>query len=140
MMILDTNVVSEVMRPRPNERVKHWLDNQPTGTLCLTATTLAELLAGIASMPDGMRKDGLARTLEEFREFVLDRRILPFDDATAHAYAVLVSKARAKGRAIAVADGQIAAIAWVHGFMVATRDTGPFEAAGVAFVNPWNSR
>jgi len=139
MIILDTNVVSEVMRPQPDLGAKKWLDSQRTEALYLTATSLGELLAGIASMPDGRRKDGFARVLQEFRLSVLNRRILPFDDAAASAYAILVARARTKGRAVAIADGQIAAIAWVHGFTVATRDTSPFEAAGVAFVNPWET-
>jgi predicted nucleic acid-binding protein len=137
MIILDTNVVSEVMKPQPDLEVKKWLDSQRTEALYLTATSLGELLAGIATMPDGRRKDGFARVLQEFRGIVLNHRILPFDDVAASAYASLVARARTKGRAIAIADGQIAAIGQVHGFIVATRDTSPFEAAGVAFLNPW---
>jgi predicted nucleic acid-binding protein len=139
MILLDTNVVSEVMRPKPDLRVKAWLDRQMAESLYLTAISLGELLAGIAAMPDGRRKDGFARVLQEFHLSVLNRRILPFDDAAASAYAILVARARTKGRAVAIADGQVAAIAQVHGFIVATRDTSPFEAAGVAFLNPWET-
>lgn len=139
MIILDTNVVSEVMRPKPDLRVKTWLDERRTENFYLTATSLGELLAGIASMADGRRKNGFAQVLMEFRELFLDRRILAFDDAAANAYAAIVALGRSKGRPIAIADGQIAAIAQVHGFTVATRDTSPFEAAGVAFVNPWQA-
>jgi predicted nucleic acid-binding protein len=137
MIILDTNVVSETMKPASHPGVSVWLDRQETETLFLTATSLAELLAGIQSMSNGRRKHNLGELLDAFRFRMINRRLLPFDEAAANAYALLISRARSKGRAISIADGQIAAIAEVHGFTVATRDTSPFEAAGISYLNPW---
>jgi plasmid stability protein/predicted nucleic acid-binding protein len=103
----------------------------------LTATSLSELLVGIDRLPDGKRKKGLDIALHEFLARLFEDRILPFDNQAAVAYAPLISRARASGATISVADGQIAAIATVHGFSVATRDAAPFVAAGVAVINPW---
>ncbi|WP_316976499.1 type II toxin-antitoxin system VapC family toxin [Shumkonia mesophila] len=137
MIVLDTNVVSEPMRPNGAPGVLAWLDRQAAETLFLTATSLAELLVGIAALPDGRRKDGLDGALHDLLVKLFGPRILPFDQQAAKAYAPLVGRARANGRIISVADGQIAAIAAVRGFTVATRDVQPFIAAGVPVVNPW---
>jgi len=137
MIVLDTNVVSEPIKPKGNPAVQAWLDQQVAETLYLTATSLSELLVGIEILPDGKRKEGLGAALAELLAGLFESRILPFDQQAAMAYAPLVGRARADGRIITVSDGQIAAIAAVHGFAVATRDTEPFEAAGVPVVNPW---
>jgi hypothetical protein len=139
MIILDTCVISEPMKARANPAVTAWLDRQAAETLYLTATNLSELLTGIELLPGGRRKRGMAAELRELLERLFGERFLDFDREAAVAYAVLVSRAAAKGLAISVADGQIAAIAAVHGFAVATRDTTPFLAAGVTVVNPWES-
>ena len=137
MIILDTNVVSEPMKPNANPAVVAWLDQQVAETLYLTATSLAELLVGIEVLPIGKRKEGLDAALVDLMSILFGSRVLPFDHHAAMAYAPLVNRARVGGRIISVADGQIAAIAAVHGFAVATRDTGPFMAAGVSIINPW---
>ncbi len=137
MIILDTNVVSEPMKRNGNPAVQTWLDQQAAETLYLTATSLSELMVGIAILPDGRRKEGLDGALNELLARLFASRILPFDQQTAIAYAPLIRRARAEGRLISVADGQIAAIAAVHGFTVATRDTAPFTAVGVPVINPW---
>ena len=137
MIILDTNVVSEPMKPNGNLAVRKWLDRQVAETLYLTATSLSELLVGIDILPDGKRKQGLDTALAELMVKLFGTRILPFDRQAAIAYAPLVSRNRTVGCIISVADGQIAAIAATHGFTVATRDTAPFVAAGVAVINPW---
>ena len=137
MIVLDTNVVSEPMRRNGNPAVGAWLDRQVAETLYLTAPSLSELLVGIAILPKGKRKAVLDASLSELLHILFGSRILPFDQTAALAYAPLVNRARAKGRPISVADGQIAAIAAVHGFTVATRDTAPFIAAGVPVTNPW---
>lgn len=137
MIILDTNVVSEPMRANGNPAVKAWLDRQVAETLYLTATSLSELLVGIEMLPGGKRKDGLEAALSGLLDVLFGSRILPFDRSAAVTYAPLVNRARIGGRLISVADGQIAAIAAVHGFTVATRDTAPFIAAGVPVINPW---
>lgn len=137
MIILDTNVVSEPMRPSGSPAVRAWLDRQVAETLYLTATGLSELMLGIEVLPAGRRRDELRAGLAELLDTLFERRILPFDAAAAHAFARLAAQARSAGRAIAMADGQIAAIAAVHGFRVATRDRAPFEAAGVPVIDPW---
>ena len=138
MIVLDTNVVSEPIRPKGNPAVLAWLDRQAAETLFLTSTSLAELMTGIALLPEGRRKDWLNSTLGDLLAKLFGRRILPFDQQAAMAYAGLFSRARLAGRAISVADCQIAAIAQTQGFTVATRDTAPFVATGVPVINPWD--
>jgi predicted nucleic acid-binding protein len=137
VIILDTNVVSEPMKPDGDRAVQAWLDEQIAETLYLTSISLSELLLGVEVLPDGKRKAGLAAALSDLLVMLFGARVLPFDQQAATKYAASVSRARAAGRAISMADGQIAAIAAVHGFTVATRDTAPFVAAGVPVVNPW---
>lgn len=139
MIVLDTNVVSEPMKANGNAGVQAWLDNQSAETLFLTTTSLYELLLGIEMLPAGQRGEGLGAALGELLVNLFGARILSFDQAAAMAYAPLVGRARAAGKSISVADGQIAAIAAVHGFAVATRDTAPFVAAGVPVINPWQA-
>ena len=137
MIILDTNVLSEPMKPNSNPVVQAWLDRQTAETLFLTATSLSELLVGIEILPDGKRKEGLAIALKALMAELFESRILSFNQQAALAYAPLISRARNSGCLISVADGQIAAIATVHGFTIATRDVAPFVAAGVPVINPW---
>jgi len=139
MIILDTNVISEPMKATANPAVVAWLDRQAAETLYLTATNLSELLVGIELLPAGRRKSGLAAALDTLLADLFAMRFLDFDHAAAAAYAGVVSRARSKGCAISVGDGQIAAIATAHGFAVATRNTAPFLAAGVPVINPWES-
>ncbi|PBN43553.1 type II toxin-antitoxin system VapC family toxin [Sphingobium sp. D43FB] len=138
MIVLDTNVVSEAMRPSADPSVIDWLNRQPAETLFLTSVTLAELLFGIAALPEGKRKNALASTLDGLLELFGDR-ILPFETKAAQSYATLATQARAVGKGLSTPDGYIAAIAAATGFSVATRDTAPFDAVGVAVINPWNS-
>ena len=137
MIILDTNVVSEPMKPDGDRGVQAWLDEQIAETLYITSVSISELLLGVELLPDGKRKEGLAVALSDLLVTLFGDRVLAFDLQAATMYAARISKARATGRAISMADGQIAAIAAVHGFTVATRDTAPFVAAGVPVVNPW---
>ncbi len=137
MIILDTNVVSEPMRPSGDPVVREWLDRQVAETLYLTATSLSELLVEIELVPRGKRREHLSATLSALMDRLFGPRILPFDRQAATAYASLVGRARTRGRSISVADGQIAAIAEVHGFAIATRDTAPFKAVGASVLNPW---
>jgi predicted nucleic acid-binding protein len=137
MIILDTNVVSELVSSRCDPAVRSWLDDQASEAVFLTAINLSELLLGIELLPQGKRRQGLSLLLEEFIVRLGQDRVLPFDKSAAKAYALIMSRSRAKGFSISIPDGQIAAITEVHGFTIATRDTGPFEAAGVSFVNPW---
>ncbi|HEY4173712.1 MAG TPA: PIN domain-containing protein [Rhodopila sp.] len=137
MIILDTNVLSEPMKAGGNPAVSAWLDRQNIDTLYLTTVNLAELLLGLELMPLGVRRSRLEARIGEVINAFGQARTLPFDTQAARFFAVLVARARATGHAIAVADGQIAAIAAVRGFSVATRDTAPFVAAGIPVINPW---
>ena len=139
MILLDTNVVSEPLRPSPDTRVIEWIDAQALETLFLSAITVAELRAGVALLPAGKRRAGLHESLETRVLPLFAGRVLPFDLGCTQAYAELMAKARASGLAIAGADGYIAAIAAARGMAVASRDTGPFEAAGAAVINPWQA-
>ncbi|MBA3588988.1 type II toxin-antitoxin system VapC family toxin [Methylibium sp.] len=138
MILLDTNVVSEPLRAAPDTRVIEWIDAQALETLFLSAITVAELRAGVALLPAGRRRSVLQQNLEKRVLPLFAGRVLPFDLACTRAYADLMGKARAAGLAVATADGYIAAIAAANGFAVATRDTGPFEAAGAAVIDPWH--
>ena len=137
MILLDTNVISEPIKLSGDTKVLAWLDAQMVETLYLSTISLAELRFGVACMPAGKRKDTLHTSLEQRILPLFAGRILPLDGATTEAYAALRALARAQGQAIAAADGYIAATAIQHGLMVATRDTGPFEAAGLTVINPW---
>ena len=139
MIVLDTNVVSEPLRPVPAPEVLAWLDRQPAETLFLTTISLAELRYGVEALPAGKRQAALRASVEDQIAALFTGRFLPFDQAAASCYATVRSRAKASGVAIAAADSYIAAIAAAHGFAVATRDETPFRAAGVEVVNPWNS-
>lgn len=139
MILLDTNVVSEPLRQTPEARVIAWMDAQPMETLFLSVITVAELRAGLALLPAGKRRSGLQENLERRVLPLFAGRVLPFDMACTPAYAALMAKARVAGLAVATADGYIAAIAATHGFSIATRDTGPFQAAGAPVINPWQA-
>ena len=137
MILLDTNVVSEPLKLTGDVGVLTWIDAQIIETLYLSTISLAELRFGIAALAPGKRRDTLHTSLEQRILPLFAGRILPFDAAASEAYAVLRTRARAQGKAIAPADGYIAATAIDKGLMVATRDTGPFEAAGLTVINPW---
>jgi toxin FitB len=139
MIVLDTNVVSEAMKPEPHPAVRAWLNNQAAETLYLSSVTLAELLFGIAALPVGKRKDMLAQTLEGLMGLFRDR-VLPFDIDAARRYAELAMTAKASGRGFPTPDGYIAAIAASRDFIVASRDTAPYEAVGVSVINPWEAQ
>jgi toxin FitB len=138
MIILDTNVVSEPLNKHGSPEVLAWLDRQPSEALYLAATVLSELIFGIEILPGGKRKTALAMAMRDLLAKIFEDRFLAFGREAAETYAILASRSRSKGQPISVPDCQIAAIAAVHGFTVATRDTAPFLAAGVAVVNPWS--
>jgi predicted nucleic acid-binding protein len=119
--------------------VTEWINAQALETLFLSAITVAQLRAGLALLPAGRRRAGLQESLETRVLPLFSGRVLPFDLACTQAYAELTARARASGLAIASADGYIAAIAVANRLTVATRDTGPFEAAGAGVINPWQA-
>lgn len=138
MILLDTNVVSEAMKPEPHPSVRGWLDAQAAETLFLSSVTIAELMFGIGALPRGKRKDRLATTLDGVME-LFEPRILSFDTQAARRYADLAVKARKAGKGFPTPDGYIAAIAAAHGFAVASRDTTAFAAAGLTVIDPWTA-
>lgn len=138
MILLDTNVVSEAMKPAPDDAMRGWLDEQAAETLYLSSVTVAELLFGIGALPKGKRKDKLAGALDGVMELFADR-VLPFDIDAARHYADLAVRARVAGKGFPTPDGYIAAIAASKGFVVATRDTSAFDAAGVEVIDPWKA-
>ena len=138
MILLDTNVVSEAMKPEPDPAVRKWLDEQVAETLYLSSVTIAELMFGIGALPKGKRKDKLTAALDGVLE-LFGTRILPFDAGAARRYADLAVKARAAGKGFPTPDGSIAAIAAAHDFAVASRDTSAFKAAGLTVIDPWTT-
>lgn len=139
MIVLDTNVVSEAMKPEPDPALRDWLDEQAAETLYLSSVTVAELLFCIGALPDGRRKQTLATTLDGMLP-LFDGRILAFDTDAARHYADLAVAGRKAGKGFPTPDGYIAAIATAHGFTVATRDASAFNAAGVPVIDPWTAR
>lgn len=139
MILLDSNIVSEPMRQRPERRVQVWLDAQAVESLYLSTVSLSELFLGIGSLPVGRRRKGLAAALGLQIESLFEDRIIPFDVAAAQAYAKVVTVARRNGYPISIADGQIAATAAARNFTVASRDEAPFRAAGLPVINPWKT-
>lgn len=137
MIILDTNVVSELMRPDPSSNVVDWVAGQAASDLYLSAVSEAELLYGVEMLPPGARRDRLLEEVEGMLREDFDERILPFDSAAARAYAVIAAARRAAGRPINHADCQIAAIARCRDASVATRDVDGFAGSGIELINPW---
>ena len=139
MTILDTDVFSEVVKPRPDPTVIEWLGAQNYQHVYLTALTSAEVRHGLNHMPAGKRQALLQAAVEALFENEFAGRILPFDEAASLCYAQLVVERERAGRPIQAFDAQIAAIARAHGATVATRNTKDFEQCGVTLVNPWTT-
>src|SRR5690606_7249267 len=137
MIVLDTNVISEIYRPSPEPRVIDWLVSQ-TGHVAISAITLAELLAGVRRLPDSRRKDELAARIEEaVAPYRGSRSVLAFDDGAAERYADVLASREAAGAPISTADAQIAAICLAHDAACATRNVKDFAHTGVELVDPW---
>ncbi|MFS0893184.1 type II toxin-antitoxin system VapC family toxin [Microbacterium sp. 179-I 3D3 NHS] len=140
MIVLDTNVISEVFRSAPDEHVVAWLEGL-TGDVAITAVTLAELLAGVGRLPDGRRRDELsARIHAAIAPFRGSDSILAFDDAAAARYPHVVIGREAAGRPISTADAQIAAICLTRDAICATRNVRDFAHTGVDVLDPWTRR
>lgn len=138
MIVLDTNVISEMMRRAPSAAVVAWLDDQPPSSLFLTAVTEAEIRFGLAVLPAGKRRDSSVKAAERIFEEILGGRILPFDSEAAGAYAVIAAARRRLGRPISQFDCQIAAIARSRGASVATRNTSDLEFCDTGIIDPWH--
>jgi toxin FitB len=139
VIILDTNVISEVMRPQPSPVVVAWMSAQVPDDLFTTAITVGEVLYGIELLPKGKRRDQLLRQAEAMFVEDLAGNILAFDEASARLFALIAATRRTHGRPIGDQDAQIAAIARANGATLATRNTDDFEGCGVRLVNPWKA-
>ena len=134
---MDTNVLSELMRPTPDASIASWVAGRATSSLHLTAVSEAELRFGLAIIPPGRRRDGLAQGLERMLRTGFANRVLPFDSAAASAYAVSAAARRAIGRPMPETDCQIAAIARSRGMAAVTRNVRDFADAGIVAIDPW---
>lgn len=138
-ILLDTNVLSELMRPRPAVAVLEWFERQQDVAFFVCAVTRAEILLGIALLPAGKRRDNLAASAEQMFAEDFAARSLAFDDACATEYAVLVAACAHQGRSVSTEDAQIASIALIHGLALATRNVKDFKGIdGLTVVNPWD--
>ncbi len=140
MILIDTNVISGLWMAESNPDVLARIDAQTIDTLYLPTITVAELRSGLATMPKGKHHTIYQERLEKEVLPIFTDRVLPFDLDASQAYAELMARTRTGGKAIGKADGYIAATSITCGLMVATRDTGPFEAAGLNIINPWKVR
>ena len=137
MIILDTNVVSEVFKPKPDHAAAGWLMAQPKDQCFLTAISKSELLFGLVRMPDGKRKRDLADVIQAFFDLELLNPVLAFESSDAEHYADILARRQRLGRRMGELDAQIAAIARRRGCSVATRNGADFEDCGIDIINPW---
>ncbi len=145
MLVLDTNVLSEIMRPSPEPRVLQWLDKQQKSQIWLTSITCAEILAGIARLPDGKRKSGLQQAAQHMLVEEFSSRILAFDQLAAIHYAEVLTQRSRAGKPISMADAQIAAmcksaaltITGTQSVCLATRNEKDFDNLNLSLLNPW---
>jgi toxin FitB len=137
MTILDTNVLSEVLKPEPSKVVFNWLAAQEQWSTFTTAVTKAEILYGLSLLPAGKKRTRLSAAIERMFDEEFEGRILPFDENAAREYATIAAGPATKGRPISQFDAQIAAIARSHRAVLATRNVTDFEGCGIDIVNPW---
>lgn len=137
MIVLDTNVLSELMRPAPSRQVVRWLEREPPSSVFTTSITQAEILHGILLLPAGRRRDGLEAAAQAMFAEELAGRILGFTSEAAPFYARIAADRRHAGRPISHFDAQIGAIARLHDAVLATRNTADFEGCGLRLIDPW---
>ena len=140
MILLDTNVISELMRAEPAQAVLDWFAKHDAADLCISAVTEAELRTGVAILPEGQRRDRLQAAIDAMIDLDFQARVLSFDSLAAKAYAEIAAQRRASGRPIAEADCQIAAIARATDAPIATRNVKDFDGCGIRLINPWNDQ
>lgn len=138
MIVLDTNVLSEALRPTPSAIVLRWLSAQEPRTIFTTTITQAEILYGLEALPAGKRKIRLSEAVEKIFATEFQGRILPFDEQSAHAFAKIANHRDSIGHPISQMDAMIAAICRSHSAAVATRNTADFEQCGIELVDPWS--
>ncbi|OGU20268.1 MAG: plasmid stabilization protein [Hydrogenophilales bacterium RIFOXYD1_FULL_62_11] len=137
MIVVDTNVISEVMRPQPSSQVLSWLNTQDSNQLFITTVTLAEIGYGLRVLPEGQRRWQLHSRFEQFVAQAFEERVLDFTGAAARAYAEIQGHRKELGRPMSLPDAQIASIAHTHGFAFATRNIKGFEDCGLELINPF---
>lgn len=137
MIILDTNVLSELVKPSPDPNVVHWIGQKPVASLFTSTITQAEILYGVTLMPDGDRKTLLLEAVFRMFDELFAGRLLPFDAEAAMNYALIASDRSRAGRPISQFDAQIAAIARSREGRLATRNVSDFEGCGIVVINPW---
>lgn len=140
MIVIDTNVLSELMRAEPDAAVLDWFGQEPPAGLFTTTVSQAEILYGLALLPEGKRRDGLQDAAAAMFQEDFVGRILPFDSDAAHAYAAIAVGRKAAGQPISQFDAQIAGIAQSRGARLATRNVADFAGCGIVVVNPWGER
>ncbi|CAO1654022.1 Ribonuclease VapC [Salinibacterium sp. NYA9b] len=140
MIVLDTNVISELVRPTPSPAVIAWIDAQDSTDLVITALTAAEVRAGVALLPSGRRKQDVGERMESLLTETFAGFVLAFDLDSSGQYADIVSNRSRAGRPISTFDAQIAAVCRQHDAVLATRNTADFTDTGVQLVNPWGNR
>ena len=139
MIVLDTNVLSELMRPSPSDAVAGWIAARPASSLFTTTVTQSEILYGVALLPRGRKRAAIEQAVEAMFEEDFAGRLLPFDSAAARAFAAIAVARRKAGRPIAQLDAQIAAIAQSRNAAIATRNVDDFEGCGIAVHDPWGA-
>ena len=139
MIVLDTNVISELMRPTPDARVMAWMAQQPMAGLFTTTITQAEIFYGLALLPQGRRRDDLVVAAQQMFDVDLAGRALSFDIDAAMIYAEIAAGRRQIGKPISQIDAQVAAVARSRGAQLATRNVPDFVDCGIVVVNPWGS-
>lgn len=137
MILLDTNVISEFMKKKSDPHVDAWARRQPVNVLAVSAISVAEINRGIARLPAGKRRTGLAKRFEAFMEAVFDGRVLPFDEGAARLYGTIASSRENSGLHVDAVDLMIAATARLHNATIATRNIGDFAGCGLRLVDPW---
>jgi len=139
MILLDTNVISEIMKVAPSDAVVSWLNDQRSGALYVSAVTIGEIEYGLRILPAGGRRMRLKERFERYIALAFAQRVLAFDEAAARIYGEIMGLRREIGRPMSVPDGQIAAIARLNGLQVATRNTRDFEDCGIELIDPFLS-
>lgn len=137
MIVIDTNVASEVMKVSPSGRVVEWLNGQASSSLYVSTVTIGEIEFGLRVLPDGNRRLALRERFEQFIAKAFFQRVLAFDEAAARLYGEMMGRRRELGRPMSVPDGQIASVARARGFAIATREIRDFEDCGIELINPF---
>ncbi len=139
MILLDTNVVSEVMKVAPAEVVLNWLNEQESSALCVSTITIGEIAYGLRILPDGKRRMALNDKFEQFIAQAFAQRVVDYDESAARSYGEIMGARKESGRPMSIPDGQIAAIARCNQLTVATRNIADFEACGIDLIDPFST-